>query len=47
MERFNNLACSTIRILHDSSSNRREPDRFLSIKNYDTIVRKDFIIIDN
>lgn len=31
MKLFKFLVCSTIKILHDLSSDRREPDRFLSI----------------
>jgi hypothetical protein len=45
MEKFDNLVCSTIKTLHDLSSDRREPDRFLSIKDYNIFVRKDFINI--
>lgn len=31
MKKFNILVCSTNKILHDLSSDRRKPDRFLSI----------------
>jgi hypothetical protein len=43
MKKFNDLISSTLEILHDLSSDRHEPDRFLSIKNSIVIVRKDFI----
>lgn len=32
MKKFNILVCSTNKILHDLSSDRCKPDRFLSIK---------------
>lgn len=35
------LVCSTIKILHDLSSNRREPDWFLSLLKFYKGVRKD------
>jgi len=47
MEKSNNLVCSTIKILHDLSRDRREPDRFLSVNSYDIIVQKDFIYINS
>lgn len=33
--------CSTFKILHDLSSNRREPGWFLSIMEFYTLVRED------
>jgi len=47
MENFNVLVCSTIKILHDLSLDRREPDRFPSIINLDIFVRKDYFIFNN
>jgi len=47
MEKSRNLVCSTIKILHDLSSDRRKPGRFLSVNNYDIIIRKDFIFINS
>jgi hypothetical protein len=44
MKKFNDSVCSTVNILHDFSSDRHKPDRFLSIKNCNVIVRKDFIV---
>jgi len=53
MEKFNVLknlfcilVCSIIKILHDLSRDRRRPDRFLSIMDPNTFVRKDKSIID-
>lgn len=44
MKNFNILVCSTIKILHDLSLDRREPDRILFTINFKIIVRKDFIL---
>jgi len=40
MDKFNVLVCSTIEILYDLSSDRREPDRFLSIMEFKYICTK-------
>lgn len=45
MEKRKFLVCSTIKILHDLSSDRREPDRFLSINRINVFVRKDFTFV--
>jgi len=45
MKEINDLVCSTVKILHDLSSDRHEPDRFLSINNCNVTVRKYFIVI--
>lgn len=44
MKKFKILVCSTIKILHDLSLDRRESGQFLSIKNLIKFVRKDYLI---
>jgi len=44
MKKFNDLVSSTVKILHVLSFDRHESDRFLSVKNCNVIVRKDFIV---